>query len=112
MYAPLYLTYRTYKVYMGRIDDEQRHVRQTAETSALHLATIQALAGAIDVAHRVGGELGHQLTTTAQHAFDSGVTITAAIGALLMVSVTIAAAIGLRKVPRATKESQQERPGH
>jgi diguanylate cyclase (GGDEF)-like protein/putative nucleotidyltransferase with HDIG domain len=48
MYAPLYLTYRTYKVYMGRIEDEQRHVRQTAETSALHLATIQALAGAID----------------------------------------------------------------
>ncbi len=48
MYAPLYLTYRTYKVYMGRIEDEQRHVRQTSETSALHLATIEALAGAID----------------------------------------------------------------
>ncbi|HEY2418441.1 MAG TPA: hypothetical protein VGH84_11025, partial [Steroidobacteraceae bacterium] len=26
-FAPLYLTYRTYKVYMGRIDDEQRHVQ-------------------------------------------------------------------------------------
>jgi diguanylate cyclase (GGDEF)-like protein/putative nucleotidyltransferase with HDIG domain len=48
MYAPLYLTYRTYKVYMGRIEDEQRHLRETFETSALHLATIQALAGAID----------------------------------------------------------------
>ena len=24
--APLYLTYRTYKVYLGRIEDEQRHV--------------------------------------------------------------------------------------
>ncbi|MCU1381994.1 MAG: putative metal-dependent phosphohydrolase, partial [Acidobacteria bacterium] len=44
-FAPLYLTYRTYKVYMGRIDDEQRHVLQTSD---LHLATIEALARAID----------------------------------------------------------------
>jgi diguanylate cyclase (GGDEF)-like protein/putative nucleotidyltransferase with HDIG domain len=44
-FAPLYLTYRTYKVYMGRIDDEQRHVMQTSD---LHLATIEALARAID----------------------------------------------------------------
>jgi diguanylate cyclase (GGDEF)-like protein len=44
-FAPLYLTYRTYKVYMGRIEDEQRHVQ---ETSDLHLATVEALARAID----------------------------------------------------------------
>ncbi len=44
-FAPLYLTYRTYKVYLGRIEDEQRHVEQTSE---LHLATIEALARAID----------------------------------------------------------------
>ncbi len=44
-FAPIYLTYRTYKVYMGRIEDEQRHVQ---ETSDLHLATIEALARAID----------------------------------------------------------------
>src|SRR5207253_4655983 len=43
--APLYLTYRTYKVYLGRIEDEQRHVQQTSD---LHLATIEALARAID----------------------------------------------------------------
>ncbi len=43
--APLYLTYRTYKVYLGRIDDEQRHVREMA---VLHLSTIEALALAID----------------------------------------------------------------
>ena len=43
--APIYLTYRTYKVYLGRIDDEQRHVREMAD---LHLATIEALALAID----------------------------------------------------------------
>ena len=44
-FAPIYLTYRTYKVYMGRIEDEQRHVKQTSD---LHLATIEALARAID----------------------------------------------------------------
>src|SRR5262245_44532226 len=43
--APPYFIYRTYKVYMGRIHDEQRHVR---EVSDLHLATIEALALAID----------------------------------------------------------------
>ena len=43
--APLILTYRTYKVYLGRIEDEQRHVREMAD---LHLATIEALALAID----------------------------------------------------------------
>jgi diguanylate cyclase (GGDEF)-like protein/putative nucleotidyltransferase with HDIG domain len=43
--APLVLTYRTYKMYLGRIDDEQRHVREMAD---LHLATIEALALAID----------------------------------------------------------------
>ncbi len=43
--APLYLTYRAYKVYMGRIEDEQRYVQQTSD---LHLATIEALARAID----------------------------------------------------------------
>src|SRR5262249_44657883 len=43
--APLYLTYRTYKVYMGRIQDQQRHVGQVSD---LHLATIEALALAID----------------------------------------------------------------
>ena len=43
--APLFLTYRTYKVYLGRIEDEQRHVREMAD---LHLATIEALALAID----------------------------------------------------------------
>ena len=43
--APLYLTYRTYKVYLGRVQDEQRHVEQVSD---LHLSTIEALALAID----------------------------------------------------------------
>ncbi len=43
--VPLYLTYRTYKTYVGRFGDEQLQVRQIAD---LHLATIEALALAID----------------------------------------------------------------
>jgi diguanylate cyclase (GGDEF)-like protein/putative nucleotidyltransferase with HDIG domain len=43
--APLYLMYRSYKIYFGRIDDERRHVQEMAD---LHLATIEALALAID----------------------------------------------------------------
>jgi diguanylate cyclase (GGDEF)-like protein/putative nucleotidyltransferase with HDIG domain len=43
--APLYFTYRAYKVYLGRIEDERRHASEMAD---LHLATIEALALAID----------------------------------------------------------------
>ncbi|HEX4348221.1 MAG TPA: HD domain-containing phosphohydrolase [Vicinamibacterales bacterium] len=43
--GPVYLTYHTYKMYLGRIQDEQRHVQQVSD---LHLATIEALALAID----------------------------------------------------------------
>jgi diguanylate cyclase (GGDEF)-like protein/putative nucleotidyltransferase with HDIG domain len=43
--VPLAVTFYTYKVYLGRIDDERRHV---AEMADLHLATIEALALAID----------------------------------------------------------------
>jgi diguanylate cyclase (GGDEF)-like protein/putative nucleotidyltransferase with HDIG domain len=43
--APLWATYHTYKVYLGRIEDERRHVEEMAD---LHLSTIEALALAID----------------------------------------------------------------
>ena len=43
--VPLYLTYRVYKFCMGRIEDQQRRGQQTSD---LHLATIEALARAID----------------------------------------------------------------
>ena len=40
-----YLTYHSYKVYLGRVEDERRHTQEMAD---LHLATIEALALAID----------------------------------------------------------------
>ena len=43
--VPLLVTYRSYKVYLGRIEEEQLHVKEVAE---LNFATIEALAVAID----------------------------------------------------------------
>jgi diguanylate cyclase (GGDEF)-like protein/putative nucleotidyltransferase with HDIG domain len=43
--GPLYLTHRTYRVYADRVEDERR---RAGEMSAVHLATIEALALAID----------------------------------------------------------------
>jgi hypothetical protein len=42
---PLFLTYRLYTVYLSRVEDERRHV---SELSTMHLATVEALALAID----------------------------------------------------------------
>ena len=49
---PLFLTYRLYKVYLGRMDDERRHVR---ELSDMHLATVEALAMAIEAKDATAG---------------------------------------------------------
>jgi diguanylate cyclase (GGDEF)-like protein/putative nucleotidyltransferase with HDIG domain len=43
--VPMYLTYRSYAAYVGRIREEQQRVQRMAD---LHLATIEALAVAID----------------------------------------------------------------
>jgi PAS domain S-box-containing protein len=38
--APIYLTYRTYQVFLGRIEDQRRHAE---ETQKLHSETVEAL---------------------------------------------------------------------
>jgi diguanylate cyclase (GGDEF)-like protein/putative nucleotidyltransferase with HDIG domain len=43
--APLYLTYRSYRIYLGRVEDHQRHAKEVSE---LHMASVEALARAID----------------------------------------------------------------
>jgi diguanylate cyclase (GGDEF)-like protein/putative nucleotidyltransferase with HDIG domain len=48
--APIYLTYRTYKVHVRRLEAE----RDGQDASDLHLATIEALAGAIDAKDQMG----------------------------------------------------------
>ena len=51
--APVYLTYRTYRVFLGRIEDEQRHA---AETRALHAEALTALAQAQLAERALAGE--------------------------------------------------------
>ena len=43
MFAPIYLTYRTYRIFVGRLEDEQRHA---AETAKLHADAVDALSQA------------------------------------------------------------------
>src|SRR5664280_494681 len=50
----LYLVYLSYRLYLGRLEQEKRHV---AEVADLHLRTIQTLALAIDA--RDGATYGH-----------------------------------------------------
>src|SRR5262245_23937604 len=43
--GPLHITLRAYRLYLGRLAEQQRHLE---EVSALHLASVEALARAID----------------------------------------------------------------
>src|ERR1035441_7074662 len=77
----VYLVYRSYSLYLGRLEEEKRHV---AEVADLHLRTIQTLALAIDArdgttfgllrrvqvyARELGRELG--LPEAERHALDA-----------------------------------------
>ncbi len=48
--VPLYLSYRAYTAYVGRVKEQQQHAQQASD---LHLATIEALAIAIDAKDQV-----------------------------------------------------------
>ncbi|MDQ2690085.1 MAG: MFS transporter, partial [Chloroflexota bacterium] len=58
-------------------------------------AARETLAGAIHAADEVGGDLSAQLVAAASHAFDSGVVVTALIGAGLVVLAGVIAAASL-----------------
>jgi DHA2 family multidrug resistance protein-like MFS transporter len=55
----------------------------------------ETLAGAVHVADTVGGATGEALRAAAAHAFDAGVTVTALIGAALVVLAAAVAAVSL-----------------
>ena len=82
MVPVLYLMYRSYRLYLGKLEDEKKHVERIAE---LHLRTIEALALAIDAkdhtthmhlkrvrvyAEDIGKEMG--LSATEMDALASG----------------------------------------
>jgi putative nucleotidyltransferase with HDIG domain len=50
---PIYLMYRSYRLYLGKLESEKRHAEQV---SVLHLRTIEALALAIEAKDQTTGE--------------------------------------------------------
>ena len=50
---PIYLMYRSYRLYLGKLDAEKQHAQQV---SSLHLRTIEALALAIEAKDETTGE--------------------------------------------------------
>jgi putative nucleotidyltransferase with HDIG domain len=50
---PVYLIYRSYRIYMGKLETEKKHAEQM---SSLHLRTIEALALAIEAKDQTTGE--------------------------------------------------------
>ncbi len=50
---PIYLMYRSYRLYLGKLETEKRHVEQV---SSLHLRTIETLALAIEAKDQTTGE--------------------------------------------------------
>ena len=44
-FGPLFVTFKAYRIYLGRVEEQQQHVK---EISDLHLASVEALARAID----------------------------------------------------------------
>jgi signal transduction histidine kinase/CheY-like chemotaxis protein len=63
MMAPIYLTYRTYRVFIGRLEDQRRH---TAETQRLHKATVDALESARRAEAALAGEKQRLAATVAE----------------------------------------------
>jgi signal transduction histidine kinase/CheY-like chemotaxis protein len=61
--APVYLTYRTYQVFVGRLEDQKRH---TAETRRLHQATVDALQSAQQAEAALAGEKRRLAATVAE----------------------------------------------
>lgn len=62
-------------------------------------AASETLGNAVRIAGEVGGDTGRQLLSSAQHAFDSGVVVTSAIGAGLMLVAAVTAWFTLREKP-------------
>ncbi len=51
--APVYLTYRTYEIFVGRLEDQRRHVQ---ETKKLHNETLEALRQALSAEQALAQE--------------------------------------------------------
>ena len=81
MVAPVYLTYRTYHVFLGRIRDQQRHME---ETRRLHAEAVEALLQARRAEQALAAET-ERLTVTLRSIGD-GVITTDLDGTILLIN--------------------------
>jgi len=79
--APVYLTYRTYQVFLRRIEDERRHV---IETERLHAEAVEALTQAKEAEHALANEK-ERLAVTLRSIGD-GVIATDLEGRVLLIN--------------------------
>jgi len=66
-------------------------------SSSAHVAAQETLGGAVAAAGQLGGGAGQALLESARAAFDSGVTITAGVAAVLMVVAAAGALVMLKR---------------
>jgi PAS domain S-box-containing protein len=81
MLAPVYLSYRSYQVFLGRIEDERRHVE---ETGRLHTETIEALFQARRAEQALADEKERLAVTLA--SIGDGVITTDLSGTVLLIN--------------------------
>ena len=63
LFAPVYLTYRTYRIFVDRFDDQRRHVE---ETQRLHTETLEALRQALNAEQALAQEKERLASTLAE----------------------------------------------
>ena len=66
-------------------------------TSEQAFAAGETLGGALDVAAQLPAALAEPLLVSARHAFDSGVTLTSAVGVVLMIVAAVLARVTLKR---------------
>ena len=66
-------------------------------TSEQAFAAGETLGGALDVAAQLPAALAEPLLASARHAFDSGVTLTSAVGVVLMIVAAVLARVTLQR---------------
>ncbi len=89
MLAPIYLTYRTYQVFLGRMDDQRRHIE---ETRKLHREAVEALSQARH-AEQALAEEKERLSVTLRSIGD-GVITTDLNGTVLLINQVAEALTG------------------
>jgi PAS domain S-box-containing protein len=89
MMAPVYLTYRTYQVFLGRIDDQRRYID---ETRKLHREAVEALSQARRAEQALADEK-ERLSVTLRSICD-GVITTDLDGTVLLINNVAAALTG------------------